>query len=194
MPNATLRDQRDQPSEPQSGSSVDAARQGRVVWLTGLPSAGKSTIARALAERFAKAGSAVEILDGDVVRVELGALGFSRADRAEQVGRIAFVADLLTRNGVDVVCAVISPYRDARDAVRARVGDRFVEVWVATPVEVCAERDVKSLYAKQRAGEISNLTGVDDPYEAPLAPEVVLPTHEQSVDESVEALWAALAR
>ena len=197
MPNATVRDQRDQRDLPDRDDSVLSAlraRQGRVVWLTGLPSAGKSTIARALADRLVEAGGPVEILDGDVVRDELGALGFSREHRAEQVRRIAFVADLLTRNGVDVVCAVISPYRDARDAVRDRLGDRFVEVWVATPVEVCAERDVKGLYAKQRRGEITNLTGVDDPYEAPLAPEVVLPTHEQSVDQSVEAVWAALAR
>lgn len=187
MPPVTLPDAAAPPAGP-------AARPGRAVWLTGLPSAGKSTIAAALAGRLRAGGRRVEVLDGDVVRDELGALGFSRADRAEQVRRIAFVADLLTRHGVDAVCAVISPYRDARDAARARLGARFVEVWVATPVEVCAARDVKGLYARQRRGEIANLTGVDDPYEEPLAPEVRLAAHEWTVDECVEAVWRALPR
>jgi adenylylsulfate kinase len=160
---------------------------GAVVWLTGLPSAGKSTIAAALAARLAGDGRAVEVLDGDVVRPELCAdLGYSRADRNENVRRIGYVADLLARHGVVAVCPVVSPYRSARDAVRERVGAGFVEVWVSTPVEVCAERDVKGLYARQRAGAVTGLTGVDDPYEPPVAPEVVVPAHELGVDDAVE--------
>ena len=166
---------------------------GAVVWLTGLPSAGKSTIAAALAERIGDLGRPVEVLDGDVVRTELCAdLGYSRADRDENVKRIGYVASLLARHGVVAVCPVVSPYRAARDAVRERAGERFVEVWVSTPVDVCAERDVKGLYARQRAGAMTGLTGVDDPYEEPLSPEIVLPTHELSVDDAVEAIVAVL--
>jgi len=154
---------------------------GVTVWFTGLPSSGKTTLAR------------VEVLDGDLAREHLTkGLGFSREDRAENVRRIGWVASLLARNGVIVLASVISPYRDDRDAVREMHGERFVEVHVATPLDVCAERDVKGLYAKQRAGELSGLTGVDDPYEPPLRPEVVVPTHQQSVDESVELLWRSL--
>jgi adenylylsulfate kinase len=164
------------------------------VWLTGLPSAGKTTVGRALVERLRAAGRPAELLDGDVLRAELCAdLGFTRADREENVRRIGVVAELLSRNGVTAVCSVISPYRSARDAVRARHGERFVEVWVAAPVEICSQRDVKGLYARQRNGEIAGLTGVDDPYEPPVAPELVLRTHEVSVDEAVEQLWQALA-
>ncbi|HVM65973.1 MAG TPA: adenylyl-sulfate kinase [Acidimicrobiales bacterium] len=167
---------------------------GATIWFTGLPSAGKTTLAHALAKRLADAGyEHIEVLDGDVAREHLTkGLGFSRDDRAENVRRIGWVASLLARNGVIVLASVISPYRDDREAVREMHGGRFVEVHVATPVEVCAERDVKGLYAKQRAGELRGLTGVDDPYEPPLHPEVVVPTHEQSIDESVEQVWRAL--
>jgi adenylylsulfate kinase len=167
---------------------------GCTVWFTGLPSAGKTTLAHALAKRLADAGyERVEVLDGDVAREHLTkGLGFSREDRAENVRRIGWVASLLARNGVVVLASVISPYRDVRDELRELHAGRFVEVHVATPVEVCAERDVKGLYAKQRAGEISGLTGVDDPYEPPLRPEVVIATQEQSIEESVEQLWRAL--
>jgi adenylylsulfate kinase len=166
---------------------------GLTVWFTGLPSAGKTTIARALEKRLLDAGHRVEILDGDVVRTYLTRdLGYSRADRDENLRRIGFVAHLLSRNGVVVLCSVVSPYRDIREEMRALHDGRFFEVYVSTPVDVCADRDVKGLYAKQQSGEMSGLTGVDDPYEPPLDPEVVVPTHTQTLDESVEAVWQAL--
>ena len=168
-------------------------RTARVVWLTGLPSAGKTTIARALVARLRSEDCSAELLDGDELRAQLGReLGFSRADREENVRRIGVVADLLSRNGVHAVCSVISPYRSIRDQLRAGLGERFLEVWVSTPVEVCAERDVKGLYARHRAGELTGLTGVDDPYEAPLRPDVVLPTHLLEVSDAVDVLWATL--
>jgi adenylylsulfate kinase len=171
---------------------------GATVWLTGLPSAGKTTIANAVAARLRAQGRArVELLDGDAVREHLSAgLGFTRADRDINVGRIGFVAELLARNGVLVLAAVISPYAAARDAIRARhaaSGTPFVEIHVATPVDVCSVRDVKGLYAKQRAGEISGLTGVDDVYEPPTSPELVLRTESSAVDASVDAVLAALS-
>lgn len=167
---------------------------GVTVWFTGLPSAGKTTLAHALAKRLADEGyERVEVLDGDTARDHLTkGLGFSRADRTENVRRIGWVASLLARNGVIVLASVISPYRDVRDEVRELHAGRFVEVHVATPLEVCAQRDVKGLYARQRAGELAGLTGVDDPYEAPLHPEVVIPTHRLTIEESVEALGRAL--
>lgn len=167
---------------------------GRTIWLTGLPSAGKTTIARAVEKRLLDEGHLnVEVLDGDVVRTHLTkGLGFSRADRDENVRRIGFVADLLSRNGVIVLCSVISPYRSVRDELRELHAGRFVEVHVSTPVDVCSARDVKGLYAKQRAGEITGLTGVDDPYEAPLAPEVTIPAHEMSVDDAAELVLGAI--
>ena len=164
------------------------------VWLTGLPSAGKSTIARALEKRLLDAGRPVEVLDGDVVRTHLTKdLGYSREDRRENVLRIGFVANLLSRNGVTVLCPVIAPYREDRDEVRALHEDRFVEVYVSTPLDVCSERDVKGLYAKQRAGEVRGLTGVDDPYEPPVRPDVVVPAHDQALEESVELVWQAIS-
>ena len=167
--------------------------QGATVWLTGLPSAGKTTLAYALEKKFIEAGQKVEVLDGDVVRTHLTkGLGFSREDRDENVRRIGFVADLLSRNDVTVLCSVISPYRSVRDELRELHQGRFVEVHVSTPVEVCSERDVKGLYAKQKAGEITGLTGVDDPYEPPLAAEVTVPTHERSLDEAVELVRRAI--
>lgn len=168
--------------------------EGLVVWLTGLSGAGKSTLADALAPRLRALGRRVESLDGDAVRAHLSkGLGFSREDRDANVARIAFVARLLQRNGVDVLVSAISPFRTARDAARASLAPRFVEVHVAPPLEACVARDVKGLYRRALAGEIPNFTGVSDPYEEPLAPELRLDTSRLTVDEGVEALLAALA-
>ena len=165
---------------------------GFVLWLTGLSGAGKSTIANALAPSLAERGHRVEVLDGDEVRTNLcQELGFSREDRDTNIARIGYVAGKLAKHGVAVVVAAISPYRQARDEVRSGV-ERFVEVHVAAPVSTCAERDVKGLYAKALAGEIKNFTGVSDPYEAPVSPEITLHTERETVEESVEAVLAWL--
>jgi adenylylsulfate kinase len=165
---------------------------GFVLWLTGLSGAGKSTIASKLGPALAERGHRVELLDGDEVRTNLcQGLGFSRADRDTNIARIGYVAGKLANHGVAVLVAAISPYREARDRVRAAV-DTFVEVHVAAPVEVCAERDVKGLYAKALSGEIKNFTGVSDPYEPPADPEIVLHTEAESVDDSVHQIIAWL--
>jgi adenylylsulfate kinase len=178
-------------------SATTDRRPGATVWLTGLPSAGKSTIARALASQLRADGRRVELLDGDELRTNLTAdLGFSREDRDTNVRRVGFIAGLLARHGVIALVPVIAPYAEARAAVRAAHdvdGTAFIEVHVATPLEVCAERDVKGLYAKQRAGEIHGLTGVDDPYEIPTNPELRLDTQGRSVDESAALLLDALS-
>jgi adenylyl-sulfate kinase len=158
---------------------------GFVLWLTGLSGAGKSTIAAKLAPALAERGHRVELLDGDEVRTNLcQGLGFTRADRDTNIARIGYVAGKLAKHGVAVLVAAISPYRAARDQVRAQV-DTFIEVHVAAPVAVCAQRDPKGLYAKALAGELKHFTGVSDPYEPPLAPELVLPTDTHSVDDCV---------
>jgi adenylylsulfate kinase len=172
------------------------AERGITVWLTGLPSSGKSTIALGVADRLRAAGRRVQVLDGDEIRRDLTRdLGFSRADREENVRRIGFVAKMLSANGVVTIVPVIAPYASSRDQVRSRHKEDsvdYVEVYVATPVDVCSERDVKGLYAKRRAGELHGLTGVDDPYEPPLASEVLVPTQTQSVAESIDAVCAFL--
>ncbi|MEV5807417.1 adenylyl-sulfate kinase [Streptomyces parvulus] len=169
---------------------------GATIWLTGLPSAGKTTIAHELAGRLREEGGRVELLDGDEIREFLSAgLGFDRADRHTNVQRIGFVAELLARNGVTALVPVIAPYADSRDAVRARHeanGTPYVEVHVATPVEVCSVRDVKGLYAKQAAGELTGLTGVDDPYEEPAKPDLRIESQHQTVQESAAAVHALL--
>ncbi|MGW7082127.1 adenylyl-sulfate kinase [Streptomyces sp. NPDC054871] len=169
---------------------------GATIWLTGLPSAGKTTIAYELAGKLGEDGHRVEVLDGDEIREFLSAgLGFSREDRHTNVQRIGFVAELLARNGVKVLVPVIAPFADSREAVRKRHqtgGTPYLEVHVATPVEVCSVRDVKGLYAKQAAGEISGLTGVDDPYEAPESPDLRIESQDQTVQESAAALRALL--
>ncbi|WP_377272179.1 adenylyl-sulfate kinase [Peterkaempfera sp. SMS 1(5)a] len=177
-------------------TAAAAQQRGATVWLTGLPSAGKTTIAYALAELLRAEGHRVEVLDGDEIRTFLSAgLGFTREDRHTNVTRIGFVAELLASHGVKVLAPVIAPYAASRAAVRERhteAGTDFLEVHVATPVEVCSVRDVKGLYAKQAAGEISGLTGVDDPYEAPDRPDLRIEAHTQSVAESAAALHALL--
>jgi adenylylsulfate kinase len=165
---------------------------GFVLWLTGLSGAGKSTVAAKLAPTLAEHGHRVELLDGDEVRQNLcQGLGFSRADRDTNIARIGYVAGKLAKHGVVVLVAAISPYRQARDQVRAQV-EVFVEVHVAAPLATCAERDPKGLYAKALSGEIRNFTGVSDPYEPPLHPEITLHTETQSVDESVHQVLAWL--
>ncbi|MGJ7419820.1 adenylyl-sulfate kinase [Streptomyces cinereoruber] len=170
--------------------------RGATIWLTGLPSAGKTTIAYELAGRLRGEGHRVEVLDGDEVRAFLSAgLGFGREDRDTHVRRVGMAAEVLARNGVKVLVPVIAPYADSREAVRKRhrtAGVPFLEVHVAAPVEVCAARDVKGLYAKQAAGEISGLTGVDDPYEAPEAPDLRIESQNQTVRESTARLHALL--
>jgi adenylylsulfate kinase len=158
--------------------------RGCVIWFTGLSGAGKSTIAEVLKSELLRMGHKVEILDGDVVRENLSkGLSFSKEDRDINIMRIGFVAHLLARNGVKVICAAISPYRNVRDQVRAMVGD-FIEVYISTPLQECENRDVKGLYKKARSGEIKDFTGVDDPYEPPLNPEVEVNTVGSTPEEA----------
>lgn len=150
--------------------------EGFTLWFTGLSGAGKSTLANIVAQQLQDAGRRVEILDGDEVREHLSkGLGFSREDRDTNIRRIGFVAKLLSRNGVVAITAAISPYRETRDEVRQQIG-RFVEVYVSTPLDECARRDVKGLYAKALRGEVAHFTGVSDPYEPPLQPDIAVAT------------------
>ena len=170
--------------------------KGFTLWFTGMSGAGKSTLSQPVADRLRALGHRVEVLDGDVVRTHLSkGLGFSREDRDINVRRIGFVANLLARNGVAAITAAISPYRAVRDEMRKLVtddGSGFVEVYVHCPLEVLAERDVKGLYKKALAGEIASFTGVSDPYEPPLAPEVVVDSSKDSIAEGVERVIAKL--
>ncbi len=170
---------------------------GFTVWLTGLPSSGKTTIAGRLVGELERRGLTVESLDGDVVRTHLSKdLGYSRADRDTNIARLGWVASRLVRHGAPVVVAAISPYREARANVRALVEEQgtFVEVWVNAPVAACQERDVKGLYARAAAGEITGMTGVDDPYEIPEHPEVAIDTVALDPAESVGLVLAYLER
>ncbi len=167
-------------------------QRGVTVWFTGLSGAGKTTIRQALEEKLRSQNYAVEVLDGDIVRENLTkGLGFSKADRDENIRRIGFVSHLLTRNGVIVLVSAISPYRDIRDEVRKRIGN-FVEIFVNAPLNVCEERDVKGLYKRARAGEIKQFTGIDDPYEPPLNPDIECRTDQETLDESVEKVMQGL--
>jgi adenylyl-sulfate kinase len=167
---------------------------GFTVWFTGLSGSGKSTLAELLVEVLERRGRRYELLDGDVVRTHLSkGLGFSKEDRDTNILRIGWVAERLTYHGAAVVVSAISPYRDVRDAVRRRI-PRFVEVFVSCPVEICAQRDVKGLYQKAFRGEISGFTGVDDPYEPPERPEVVVETDRMSPEDCLEAIVSTLDR
>jgi adenylyl-sulfate kinase len=171
--------------------------KGFTLWFTGLSGAGKSTLSIPVAERLRQHGHNVEILDGDVVRTNLSkGLTFSKEDRDTNIRRIGFVANLLSRNGVVSITAAISPYREIRDEVRQMVtndGAGFVEVFVSCPIDVLAERDVKGLYKKALAGEIKNFTGVSDPYEEPVSPEVLIDSSKETVEASVDKILGKLA-
>lgn len=167
-------------------------QKGVTIWLTGYSGAGKSTIADRLTQELTNRRVELEVLDGDVVRTNLSkGLSFSREDRDINILRIGFVAELLTRHGVVVIVSAISPYRAVREAVREKIR-HFVEVFVNAPLDVCEQRDVKGLYKKARAGEIKAFTGIDDPYEPPLKPEVICNTDKESLDESVNKILRTL--
>jgi len=165
---------------------------GFTLWFTGLSGAGKSTISGIIEKRLREAGAKVEVLDGDVVRENLSkGLGFSKEDRDINIRRIGFVCELLSRNGVIAIVAAISPYRAVREEIRSRIRN-FVEIYVECPLEVVSDRDVKGLYKKAMAGEIPQFTGVTDPYEPPLHPEVVVHSASETPEESAVRVWAKL--
>ncbi|MBN1565285.1 MAG: adenylyl-sulfate kinase [Anaerolineae bacterium] len=167
-------------------------QKGFVLWFTGLSGAGKTSIATPLSEQLKARGLKIERLDGDVVRQSLTRdLGFSKEDRDKNIERVTFVAKLLSRNEVGVLASFISPYRETRAMIKSETTN-FIEVFVHAPLEVCAERDVKGMYAKAFAGEIENFTGVSDPYEEPLNPDVLLNTHEETIEESIAKCVAYL--
>ena len=167
---------------------------GFTIWFTGLSGSGKSTLSEVIEQRMKTLGRNVEVLDGDIVRTHLSkGLGFSREDRDTNIKRIGFVCNLLTRNGVICISAAIAPYRDARDWARKEIGN-FVEVYVRCPLDVCRQRDVKGLYKLVDEGKIKNFTGVDDPYEEPLHPELIVETDKETVEESVARIFAKLTQ
>lgn len=166
--------------------------KGFTLWFTGMSGAGKSTVSERIYARLKASGARVELLDGDIVRTHLSkGLGFSKEDRDTNVRRIGFVCELLSRNGVIAMAAAISPYRAVRDEVRSQIGN-FVEVYVHCPIEVLAERDVKGLYKQALAGTIGNFTGVSDPYEPPLNPEVTIDSSRETIEQSEEKVWSKL--
>ncbi len=165
---------------------------GFTIWFTGLSGAGKSTLANVIQGRLQALGRNVEVLDGDIVRTHLSkGLGFSREDRNTNIQRIGFVCNLLSRNGVICIAAAISPYREARDWARNEIGN-FVVVYLKCPIEVCRQRDVKGLYKLADEGKITGFTGVDDPYEEPEHPELVLETDKETIEESVNRIFSKL--
>jgi adenylylsulfate kinase len=166
---------------------------GRVVWLEGLPGAGKTTLADALVPRLRRSGRVADRLDGDEIRRNLSSdLGYDREGRLAQARRVAFLAEVLSRNGVYVVVALITPYEASREEARARLGDRLLEVHLACPLEVCEARDPKGMYRRARAGEMRHLTGVDDPFEPPAHPDLTLRTDLLSVEECAGRIERAL--
>jgi adenylylsulfate kinase len=167
-------------------------QRGFTLWFTGLSGAGKTTLARLVEGEIRSRGHKVEMLDGDIIRTNLSkGLGFSKEDRDTNIRRIGFVCGLLTRNDVITIAAAISPYREARDEVRHQIGS-FVEVYVKCPIEVLMKRDVKGLYKRALAGEIKDFTGVDDPYEEPLAPEIIVYTDLEAPEESARHIITKL--
>lgn len=161
---------------------------GFCIWLTGLPSAGKTTIAKALTPKLKGMGWNVELLDGDEIRAGISSdLGFDRKAREAHAGRVSYVAKVLARNGVIPIVALISPYKSSRARAREQIG-AFVEVYVTTPIDVCEQRDVKGLYKKARAGQIKEMTGIDDPYEVPEHPEIVVETLHHTPDQSADLI------
>jgi len=169
-------------------------QKGVTIWLTGLSGAGKSTLALALAGRFTELGRKVEVFDGDEVRKNLSLeLGFSKEDRDTHVRRIGYVAKLLTRHGVVVIAAVISPYREVRESNRREIG-KFVEIYCRCPLDVAESRDVKGLYKRARRGEIQSFTGINDPYEEPTNPDIVVHTDVETIPESLEIIWRGLEK
>jgi adenylyl-sulfate kinase len=172
----------------------NGSHRGFTIWFTGLSGAGKSTISQLLVERLRANGAKVELLDGDEVRTHLSkGLGFSKEDRDTNIRRIGWVCDLLSRNGVIAIAAAISPYREVREEVRRRISN-FVEVYVECPLDVLVDRDVKGLYKKALAGGIAQFTGVSDPYEPPLNPEVVVNSSRETPTESADRIWDTLNR
>ena len=166
--------------------------EGFTIWFTGLSGSGKSTISQLLEKRLRAMDARVELLDGDVVRTHLcKGLGFSKEDRDENIRRIGFLCQLLSRNGVIAIAAAISPYRAVREEVRRRIPN-FIEVYVECPIETLVERDVKGLYKKALAGEIKNFTGISDPYEPPAAPEVTVNSSRETPEQSLEKIWTLL--
>jgi bifunctional enzyme CysN/CysC len=179
--------------ESSAGSRV-GQQEGLTVWFTGLSGAGKTTICKAVATELLAHGLQVEVIDGDIIRKHLCKdLGFSRQDRDENIRRIAFVSQLLTRNGAIVLVSAISPYRKGRDEARQTIGN-FMEVYVSTPLAVCEVRDPKQLYQKARSGKIHGFTGIDDPYEPPVTPEIVCNTDQESTRESSSKVVAAVLK
>ncbi len=166
--------------------------KGFTVWFTGLPSSGKSTLARMLEKVLSDTDFHVEVLDGDEVRLRLSkGLGFSKEDRDENIRRISYVAKIVTRCGAVAITCAISPYREIRDEARKEIG-RFVEVYVKCPLEECIKRDVKGMYKKALSGEIKNFTGISDPYEEPLKPEIIVETDKESQEESLSKIVSGL--
>lgn len=187
-----LNNSRNGAPEKSPGAAGNKSANGLIVWFTGLSGAGKSTLAEAVFSRLDARGRAVEILDGDIVRAHLcKGLGFSREDRMENIRRIAFVGNLLAQHGVIVLVPVIAPYRSIRAEVR-KSSKAYMEVFVNAPLEICEQRDPKGLYRRARAGEISNFTGIDDPYEIPESPDMECQTHVEGIEACVERIVEAI--